>query len=52
LTCLFRTTSAHEASLKNAGFFVPVNFFTYQTTIISEAKLIAGLSNQWALVLH
>ena len=52
MTCLFKTTSAHEASPNTAGFFVPVYFFTYQTTIISEAKLIAGLSNQWALVLH
>jgi len=52
LTYLSKTTSAHEASLKNAGFFVPVNFYNYQTTIISEGKLITGLSNQWALVLH
>ena len=52
MTCLFRTTSAHEASPNTAGFFVPVNFYNYQTTIISEAKLITGLSNQWALVLH
>jgi len=43
LICLSKTTSAHEASLKNAGFFVPVYFFTYQPPIISEGKFIAAL---------